>query len=434
MVAAKTAKEGTKAAASNVFSRLGEVLGEGFGDTAWKYGEKGLKAAMDPMKTLGSHSADWLQRGAAMGTLGAGVGLGVHAATGVAALPLQMAGVGNSDLSIGGAMSSAVTGGMAGFALGAGGFKRGATGIEARSGIQKLLNFAGDMRGPMSETQARAIGNPMKGSIKSLWEGSREVVSDGSYGALEAAKKAGQGVAEAKAGLNYQGMRGSGFLAKERAAEQAKYATHEDPLFKNIFQKGMNDKGVRSEIQDRKNWGRDAKRPDDAILPDAFYDKLNANKTVVEPQRIGKGDNKNFMGWFNATEQAPQAKPVSQELNKLIDQTKKAHPNMNKAINDEAMKAAEATKQRFNTQDLKGPAKAHAEFKLNSNKAVQHQTENSGVMSEANPKKNAFQNLIGKNILSGSNLGAVGAAGGLGMSLYQTNALGVYIPSNRGFR
>lgn len=181
--------------APSLMGRIGEIIGNATMGGIKQAGQQLGRAAMNPLKTLGSHSSSLstLNRIGAGAALGAGAGMIINAATGIAgsiaSIP-TFGGLNNSSFSGPGSMINAgITGGIVGAGLMGGGFKNVGGRLQMRSGMKAASEVIGDLAPSMSYKTARGLGVSRNSALGQVLGNTRHVSGArmGTYAATRSA-------------------------------------------------------------------------------------------------------------------------------------------------------------------------------------------------------------------------------------------------------
>lgn len=466
---------------------------EGIGAKIAEWGKKQLGNMGKPLEILDAVNPTALQRVAGGAVLGGGVGAATNIATGIAGSVLSPVTGGmftdsgegivhGSSFGVGSVLNSAIKGAAAGGLLFGAGFKTGAAGLEMRSGLRAFSDMAGDMGAKLglgvsrnAGAGARAVegklgsrsirdsfsrsarfvdkGDDLAGGLAGHRAGDINTMAKNSHSAKE--KLAGQEkfMAEynalkdaqpkpptltddlkawTKTGDDGQLAMDTGMPAKKRALahENIEWSngrgrkgglapgTSEDEIMRvNTLYKTK-----KSEMQTKIDvYNKEVANPQhtkahqaqvDRMKPKAERIDLDKTRTEIEANDIGKlSRNEDFLKFGTLKAEAKAAKVESNKsVNKIDSQTQTSVNN----VGTQEPITLEANK-------VVSPSAVEAPVSPAANQPVK----SPGYFSKKwdSAKKDPMKAV-----------GASLAGGGLAMTMYQTNALGINIPSNRGYR
>lgn len=380
---------------------------EGIGAKIAEWGKKQLGNMGKPLEILDAVNPTALQRVAGGAVLGGGVGAATNIATGIAGSVLSPVTGGmftdsgegivhGSSFGVGSVLNSAMKGAAAGGLLFGAGFKTGAAGLEMRSGLRAFSDMAGDMGAKLGLGVSRSAGAGARAVEGKL--GSRSIRDSFSRSArfVDKGDDLAGGLAGHRAG-DINTMAKNSHSATKKLESQEKFMTEYNAL-KDTQPNPQHTKAHQAQV--------------DRMKPKAERIDLDKTRTEIEANDIGKlSRNEDFLKFGTLKAEAKAAKVESnQSVNKIDPQTQ---TSVNSVGTQEPMKL-EANK-------MVSPSAVEAPVSPAANQPVK----SPGYFSKKwdSAKKDPMKAV-----------GASLAGGGLAMTMYQTNALGINIPSNRGYR
>lgn len=342
--------------------------------------ERGKSYALDTMKSLGNPlqmmnngGAGALQRVAAGAVGGAALGIGVNATTGVLGAPLSMASMGyvSNDFSMGSMFSSGMRGAVAGAAIAGGGFKNVGGQLQMREGMRSVANTIGDIAGSMGVGLSASSKTGQKAMAGELGNGMIDQF------AKSLRMKASDGI-------------GGRVGAIDIGKKMSRMESNSSETLQNYSSRWLNESGQ--------------------IDPH----KASAIKTELGRDMYGK---QAYAGGGTNKHKVVENGKINTNKTRQVDQRYSS-------LKEEELAAFNQAKNYQGASPLGKLEMVGGESKLLSNQAMKPPSMTDTLRQV---KNSSFNNPIGA-------IGKTVGAGTLAMSMYQTNALGINLPSNRGYR